>query len=246
MFHFFSRKKFLVDSLKDFVDIHNHILPGIDDGAKTVADSIELIKEFSAIGIHKFIATPHIMHNYYPNDYESIHKAKGKLLDGLLQEKMTDITLDVAAEHMIDANFEILLDQKQVMPIRNKYLLIEMSYLQPAINFDQAVLKVTSNRYFPILAHPERYNFLHINSSKYKAYKQQGVQFQMNLLSLGEFYGKDVQKKAFKILENGLMDYVATDVHNLSQLKALKEIQLSNKQLKLLLPVIENTIKEFY
>lgn len=246
MIHFFNKKFFLVDYLKDFVDVHNHILPGIDDGAKTVEDSIELIEEFSSIGINKFIATPHIMHNYYPNNPESILSAKGKLVDRLLQEKMTDITLDVAAEHMVDANFEEIVDQNKVMPLRKSYLLIEMSYLQPPINFDQAVHKITSKRYYPILAHPERYAFLLPNSEKFKTFKQQGIQFQMNLLSLSEFYGTDVQKKASLLLNAGLMDYVASDIHNLRQFKALKEVQINNKQLKVLLPVIERTIDVFY
>ncbi|WP_026811233.1 tyrosine-protein phosphatase [Arenibacter latericius] len=245
MFNFFSKKKFLVDYLGNFVDIHNHILPGIDDGAKTVEDSLAIIEGFSSIGIKKIIATPHIMHNYYPNDSESIHNAQKEVLDGLLQKGMTDISLDVAAEHMIDANFEILLEQHKEMPLHKRYLLIEMSYLQPPINFDQAVEKIASHRYFPILAHPERYNFLHINSSKFQKYKNSGISLQLNLLSLSDFYGKEVQKKAHKLLREGLIDYAGSDIHNLRHFKSLKEIQISNSNLKLLLPVIEKTIEDF-
>tara|TARA_R110000868_G_scaffold54469_3_gene170166 strand:- start:324 stop:1064 length:741 start_codon:yes stop_codon:yes gene_type:complete len=246
MFYFFQKKKFVVDSLENFIDIHNHILPGIDDGAKTVEDSIELIKGFSDIGVKKFIATPHIMHNYYPNDYESIHAAYGKLQNKLLSGNMKEITLEVAAEHMIDANFDHLLEQEKVMPLRNNYLLIEMSYLQPPINFDEAILNIAAHRYFPILAHPERYSFLHLDSPKFQKYKNSGILFQMNLLSLGQFYGKDVQKKAHKLLQNGLIDYVASDVHNEQQLQSIKELQLSNNLMKLLYPVIEKTIGDFY
>ncbi|MCM4172533.1 histidinol phosphatase [Arenibacter sp. TNZ] len=246
MFHFFSKKKFLIDYLVDFVDIHNHILPGIDDGAKTVDESIALIKGFSEFGIKKFISTPHIMHNYYPNDYDTIHTAHGKVQDGLLTEGMKDITLDVAAEHMIDANFDYILENDKVMPLRNRYLLIEMSYLQPPINFDDAIQNIATHRYFPILAHPERYSFLQLNSSKFGKFKENGILLQMNLLSLGQFYGKDVQKKAHKLLQSGLIDYVASDVHNHQQLQSIKELQLSTSLLKLLFPVIEKTIYDFY
>jgi len=246
MFQFFSKKNYLVDYLEGFVDIHNHILPGIDDGAKTVEESLELIKGFSAIGIRKFIATPHIMHNYYPNDYESIHKAQGILLDRLLKEGMKEISLDVAAEHMIDSNFELLLDQSKEMAHISRYLLIEMSYLQPPINFDQALEKIAIHRYIPILAHPERYNFLHAGSSKYTKFKSSGILFQMNLLSLSDYYGKEVQNKTFKLLQDGLIDYAASDVHNSHQLESLKEIQIKNRHIKLLLPVIEKTINDFY
>lgn len=246
MFNIFIKRNFLIDYLEGFVDIHNHILPGIDDGAKTLDESISLIEGFSSIGITRFVATPHIMHNYYPNDSESIHNAQAKVLDRLIEMKMTHVSLDVAAEHMIDSNFEVLLDLKKEMPLRNKYLLIEMSYLQPPINFDLAVEKITSHRYFPILAHPERYNFLSIDSPKYTKYKNSGILLQMNLLSLSDFYGKEVQKKAYKLLQEGLIDYVASDVHNLHQLQSLKEIQINTKFLKFLLPVIDRTIADFY
>lgn len=245
MFQFLSKKKFLVDSLGGFVDMHNHILPGIDDGAKTVEESIALIKGFSTIGVHRFIATPHIMHNYYPNDKDIILDARKKVRDRLSTEGLNNISLDAAAEHMVDDNFEFLLEQGKIMPIRDRYLLIEMSYLQPPLNFDEAVQKIASHRYFPILAHPERYNFLDQNSSRFMKFRNNGILLQMNILSLGDYYGKEVQKKAHKLLGNGLIDYLASDIHNLQQLDYLREIQISEDHLKLLLPIIEKTIHDF-
>ncbi|MFT4833207.1 MAG: protein-tyrosine phosphatase, partial [Psychroserpens sp.] len=152
MFQFFSKKKFLVDYLENFVDIHNHILPGIDDGAKSVEESIELIKSFSEFGVQNFIGTPHIMDNYYPNTSATIHTALAELKKSLFDNDLKHVSFDVAAEHMIDANFESLLDKAEMMPLRKKYLLVEMSYLQPSINFDEAINKIASNRFFPILA----------------------------------------------------------------------------------------------
>jgi protein-tyrosine phosphatase len=246
MFEIFSKKKFLIDYLENFVDIHNHILPGIDDGAKTVGESIELIKSFSEFGVQNFVATPHIMDNYYPNTSETIHASLEQLKKGLFDNELKHVSFDVAAEHMIDANFESLLDRSEMMPLRKNYLLVEMSYLQPSINFEEAIEKIASKRYFPILAHPERYNFLHMKSSKYKKYKKQGILFQMNLLSLSEFYGRDVQKKALHLLDEGLLDFIASDVHNMNQLQSLKDIKVTNTQLKALLPIIDRTIQTFY
>ena len=105
MFGIFNKKKFLVDFLEGLVDIHNHILPGIDDGAKTVEESLELIKNFSDFGIRNFIATPHIMHNYYPNDANTINTSLTLLKNGLLMNEVKDVCVKAAAEHMIDANF---------------------------------------------------------------------------------------------------------------------------------------------
>jgi tyrosine-protein phosphatase YwqE len=96
------------------------------------------------------------------------------------------------------------------------------------------------------LAHPERYNFLHLKSSKFKKYKKQGILFQMNLLSLSDFYGKEVKKKALHLLDEGLIDFVASDVHNLNQLGFLKNITLSNNVADKIIPKINNTISNFY
>ena len=246
MFQIFSKKIFLIDYLNKFVDIHNHILPGIDDGAKTPDDSITLIQGFSAFGVTKFIATPHIMHNYYPNTPGIINRALETLQNELLARDLKNISLAAAAEHMIDDNFEHLLGEGEVMPIRNDYMLVEMSYLQPPLNFDAAIIKTASKRFYPILAHPERYSFLYHKPKKYGLYKEQGILFQLNMLSLGEFYGSEVPKMALKLLEEGLIDFAASDVHNLDQLNALKELTISKKTLRQMLPVIHGTIETFY
>ncbi len=246
MFHFFNRKKFLIDYLEGFVDIHNHILPGIDDGAKTVKESVDLIKAFSDFGVKRFIATPHIMHNYYPNDRSTISNSLNLLKSALMAENLKDISIEASAEHMIDDNFETILENKGVMPLKVNYLLVEMSYLQPPINFEEAIIKTAANRFYPVLAHPERYGFLHHNMRKYNRYKEQGILFQMNLLSLGEYYGKEVPKVATELLEAGLIDFLGSDVHSIAQLNSLKNLAVSRKTLEQLLPIISNTIKTFY
>ncbi len=246
MIHFFSKKKFLTDYLSGMIDIHNHILPGIDDGAKTVQDSIALIKGFSDIGIHSFIATPHIMHNYYPNSKETITESLHKLTNELLAQNLKDIRIEGAAEHMIDEGFQELLEDKTVMAMQKDYLLVEMSYLQPAIHFEESVLSVMKNGYFPILAHPERYGYWHATPKKYRYYKEKGVLFQLNILSLSNYYGPEVRKMATYLIDKGLIDFIASDVHNVSQLNSLKELVISQKKLKKILPIIENTISTFY
>lgn len=246
MFQIFGKKRFLVDYLGNFVDIHNHILPGIDDGAKSVEDSLKLLKAFAELGITNFVATPHIMHNYYPNTSESISEALGSLKNELLAQDLTDIAIEAAAEHMIDDNFEAILAEGGVMPIRKEYLLVEMSYLQPSINFKDAIIQTANKGYFPILAHPERYNFIKVNSRKYGTYKKHGIQFQLNMLSLGNYYEPQVQKKAIKLLEEGMIDYLASDAHSMKHMKALKEITVSQRVLRKILPVINKTIENFY
>ncbi|WP_149277109.1 tyrosine-protein phosphatase [Pareuzebyella sediminis] len=246
MFSFFRKKVFLIDHLEGFIDIHNHILPGIDDGAKTVADSIAMIKSFSEFGVEHFVATPHIMHNYYPNNAQSIYAALDNLKNALLAENLKHISIEASAEHMIDDNFETLLDSGKVMPMKNDYLLVEMSYLQPPINFEEAIIKTVSNNYYPILAHPERYSFLRSRLQKYREYKKNGIYFQMNLLSLGDYYGKEVHRLLNELLDEDLIDFLASDIHNMVQINALKKITVSKKNIERLFPIINNTIETFY
>ena len=142
MFNFFNRKVFLADYLHGLVDIHNHILPGIDDGAKTVDESLSLIKAFSAYGVTNFVCTPHIMNHYYPNTPSSIKTSFELLQTELEKQDLQNIKIDYAAEHMIDDEFEALVVSDGIVPLKTEHLLIEMSYLQPAFGFDNSVKKI--------------------------------------------------------------------------------------------------------
>ena len=245
MFNFFSKKEYLVDHLHGFVDIHNHILPGIDDGAKTVEDSIELIKGFGEFGVKNFICTPHIMENYYPNTPTSIHTSLALLQNELKMQGMESVKVSAAAEHMIDAGFEKLMDTNTMMPLAENYILIEMSYLQPSINFDEALAKIKKKGFFPILAHPERYVYLHNRANEYDRLKKKGLLFQTNMLSFSDYYGKDVKKTVHKLLKDHLIDFIASDIHYSKQFNLLKEITINSNQLHLLNPVLERSINNF-
>lgn len=245
MFHFFSKKYFLIDQLEGFVDIHNHILPGIDDGAKTPSDSIKILNKFKEFGVTDFIATPHIMSDYYPNTPQTIRESLVLLENELLVNNIKDFKIKAGAEHMIDGNFETILSKNEVMPLYENYILIEMSFLQPPINFNELVKKLIQENYYPILAHPERYAFIHNRIGYHKECKSLGVLYQLNLLSLSDYYGKEVQKSTIKLLENNLYNFVGTDIHNMNQMERLKELRIQKKMVDRLLPLIENTNYNF-
>ncbi|MDO1514334.1 histidinol phosphatase [Maribacter confluentis] len=245
MFSFFTKKHFLIDHLEGFIDIHNHILPGIDDGAKSVEDSIKLIKGFNDFGVTDFICTPHIMENYYPNDPTTINKAQLLLKNGLKMNGLDHVNIDVAAEHMIDSGFEKLMDDKKMMPLAKNYLLIEMSYLQASINFNQAVSMIKQIGFHPILAHPERYAYLTSKKNIYAHYKSEGIFFQLNMLSLGALYGSTVQKTAFKLLEDQKFDFLASDVHHINHINELKNIKVKTKHKTIIESLVHNTNYHF-
>lgn len=232
MLGIFNRNVYLADQLEGLIDIHNHILPGIDDGASNLDDSLALLRAFNAFGVTDFVATPHMHSDLYPNTPDTITRAHALLLDELKRHPdLNRITIDRAAEHMIDSDYEEKLDQKTIMPLRRFYMLVEVSFLQPSINFDVAITKTQNLGYYPILAHPERYAFLHGDLSKYRALKSQGIYFQVNLLSLAGHYGTSILKEATKLLKEGLVDFVGTDVHNMSHIQSLKNAKI-NKGMK--------------
>ncbi len=245
MFSFFSKKIFLVDHLHGLVDIHNHILPGIDDGAKTVDDSINLISTFSDFGVKNFVFTPHIMNHYYPNTPSTVRRSYDMLKKELVAKGMENIQIDYAAEHMIDDNFENLLENGSVLPLKKEFLLIEMSYLQPPLNFDKSVEKIKQRGIYPILAHPERYGYLHKEPIKYSLYRENNILFQLNLLSLSDYYGKEIKKIAHKLLEKDFYNYVGSDVHNMRHLHQLKNLTVDKKRLDKILQLVNNTIMDF-
>jgi protein-tyrosine phosphatase len=245
MFDFFVKKKFLVDYLDGFTDIHNHILPGIDDGAKTVDESLGLIKGMGEIGISNFICTPHIMENYYPNNAETIQTALGLVQDALKTNDLAHVRITAAAEHMIDSGFELLVDSNGLMPISENYVLVEMSYLQASLNFEEAIKKLSDKGLFPIFAHPERYAYLRHDRGDYTRMKELGMLFQLNLLSLSGYYGKDVHKKALALLDTNLIDFLGSDIHNQNHLKHLKNIQISTKLIEKIAPLIARTRYNF-
>ena len=141
MLSIFSPKTFLWDLLVGFTDVHNHILPGIDDGAKTVEESIDLINELNNLGFKEFIATPHTMNDYYPNTYETITNAHNTVQQALTK-KLSNIKIGYSSEYMMDSHFENLLEENKIIPLKDSLILVEMSYLQPPINLEEIIYKI--------------------------------------------------------------------------------------------------------
>jgi protein-tyrosine phosphatase len=223
---FFKKKEFpLTDFFPEgFVDIHSHLLPGIDDGAKDINTSIELIQKMSSYGIKNFITTPHVLGDVYPNSSETIKNKLKEVKEELLKRNITDISITAAAEYMMDEQFSALLEKEDILTLKDNYILVEMSYFSPPINLYDILFEIQLKGYKPILAHPERYNSYHNNFKQYYKLKKAGCLFQLNLLSLTEQYGKHVQKTTEKLLKENLYDFVGTDTHHQNHLQLLQKV----------------------
>jgi protein-tyrosine phosphatase len=223
MFPFLNQKSYLNELIpSNHVDIHAHLLPGIDDGAKTISDSLELINGMQALGIDQFIATPHVMSGVWENTRIDIEAKLTEINPQLLTEN-SSIQLTAAAEYMMDGTFLDLLRKEQLLTLKDNYVLVEMSYLSAPIQLYDIIFEIQLEGYKPVLAHPERYLFYHKNTLEYHKLKKQGCLFQLNLLATVGYYGANVAQAAETILQKGMYDFVGTDVHHQNHLKALSQ-----------------------
>lgn len=224
MFHFLknifkAKPKFVI---KDFssiaVDMHSHLAPGIDDGSKSPEESLTILTRLKELGYKKMITTPHIMSGGYDNTSEII-KHTCQELQSFLSEKNFEIELDYSSEYYLDGHFDKLLKAKDLLPFGNNYILFELSYMFKPNNLEHAIFDMQLENYRPILAHPERYNYLIDNDlKKFKQIKNSGVFFQLNLFSLVGAYGPQSQKCAEMLIKENMIDFVGTDIHNITQL----------------------------
>ena len=229
MIHFFKQKPYLQDLIpNNYIDIHSHLLPGIDDGAVTIEDTIELIKGLKNIGITKFITTPHVISEVWNNSKKTIEDTCFDTLNKLAFADL-NIQLKAAAEYMIDNEFRALFKKEQLLTIKENYVLVEMSYLNPPFHLFEIIKELQEYGYQPILAHPERYNFYHNSIKEYKKLKEIGCLFQLNMLSTVGYYGKNVSKTCDDLIANNLIDFIGSDVHHLKHLDSIgKKIIIKN------------------
>ncbi len=240
---FFTKKKpVLAELTEGMVDIHSHLIPGIDDGSKSAAQSMLLIGGLKKIGFTDFIATPHIIKTVWDNSPETILPAQKNLNDALANIGQ-NIHVRAAAEYMMDDSFLNLLETNTpLLTLKDNFVLVEMSYINPPIQLHDIIFKLRLAGYQPILAHPERYLFYHNNVSEYNRLKQSGCLLQLNLLSVVGYYGERVAKVAEQLLVAGKYDFVGSDVHHENHVKsferrltfkdtqALKDLVSNNKQ----------------
>ena len=207
----------------NYVDIHSHLLPGIDDGVKTIFQSAYILEQFQELGVQKVITTPHVMQDVWPNSSTTIRQNLSETKKTLGSLGIKHIDLDVGAEYMMDDLFYTLISDNDIIPLYKEYILVEMSTFNAPININEVLFEIKLKNYMPILAHPERYSFYHKNINLYKKLKDMGFLFQLNLLSVSGYYGEKTQEIALKLITEDLIDFVGSDIHNYTHLDILKE-----------------------
>lgn len=238
MFSFFQKKTPLTTIFPaDFVEIHSHFLPNIDDGSKSMDESVALLRRMHGYGIKNIICTPHVMESVWENSSETIQQKLVVLQAHLKSIAFTDITLRVAAEYMLDANFEHLLKTEKLLTLKDNYILVELSFLNAPVNLYETLFNIQIAGYKPVLAHPERYSYFHNDFKEYTKLKAAGCLFQLNILSLSNYYGSQVTAASLQLLKHQLIDFAGTDTHKHHHLDFLEKV-VDRKVLKLIEPIL--------
>lgn len=204
-----------------YTDIHSHLLPGIDDGAKSLDDSKLILEHMKVLGFKKAITTPHTIKTVWDNTTTTICKAKDEVTIAF-PSLSTELALECASEYFMDENFVALFQNEPLLTLKDNFVLVEMSYLNAPIQLYDILFDLQLKGYQPVLAHPERYVFFHSNFKEYEKLKKAGCKFQMNLLSSVGYYGKEVMLAADKLLQNEMIDFVGSDIHHQHHIAAFQ------------------------
>lgn len=203
-------------------DMHSHLLPGIDDGAQTIEDSLNLIKALMAMGYKNFITTPHIKSDIYPNTTVTIGNALRELQQALTANGIL-VPVRAAAEYYIDDRFFEIMDEEGLLTLYKNEVLVEFSFVFEPVRLNDTIFRIQTKGYNPVFAHPERYTFFHHKPEIFRDMKDRGCLLQLNALSLTGYYGKSVKETAEWIMQQGLYDYCGTDLHHEKHAEGLRK-----------------------
>lgn len=218
---FFNKKKTKYEDFSAIgTDMHSHLIPGVDDGAKDQEDSIILVNGLKELGFNKLYTTPHTLQDIHPNTSETLKEGLSKL-DGMLPE---GISLELSSEYYLDEQFQNQLAKNALLPLPGNRLLIEFSQISRPHDLEEVLFDLGIKGYQLVLAHPERYLFFHKQFEYYTRLKELGVEFQVNAMSLTEHYGKGIKLIAEKLIEKNMIDFIGTDIHHVRHLNLLKKV----------------------
>ena len=225
------------------VDLHSHLIFDVDDGSKSIENSIELISGLSKLGYKKLITTPHIMGDFYRNSKENLFP-KRDIIREELKKNNINIQFECAAEYYLDESLiSKLKSNENLLTFGDNYVLFETSFMNKPNQLYEVIFDLLANGYKPILAHPERYLYLHETFEHYQELKEKGVLFQMNINSINGYYSKPVKKIAEKLISEKMINFLGSDCHNIKHVDNLEKT-FSEKYFKkaMTLPLLNNSL----
>ncbi len=222
----FSRRKkkdqeVILSGLK--IDLHSHLIPGIDDGSRSLEESLDILRAMRDLGYEKVITTPHVMADAYQNSTRTILEGLQALREAVAAEDI-EIEIEAAAEYYLDEELISRLERGDILTIAKEDLLFETSYFSKPLNFEEVVFEIQAKGYKPLLAHPERYRYISDPRDEFGRMKELGIYFQLDINSLGGYYGKQAKENAQLLSEWGMIEFLGSDVHRIKQVGFLKNV----------------------
>ena len=209
-------------------DMHSHLIPGIDDGSPDLETSVRLIRGLISLGYKKTITTPHINADIFPNTTAIIRAGEAAVTEELRRQQI-EIEFRAAAEYLMDEHFsKMLATGEPLLTLKDNLVLVELSFAVPAFNLKETLFDMQLKGYQPVLAHPERYLYFGANKKWYEELKDAGCLFQLNLLSLVGYYGRDSQQLAEYLVKKKYIDFLGTDMHTVRHLEMLASPRIFN------------------
>lgn len=223
MFNFFKKRSKHTNVLPLQADMHSHLLPGLDDGVQSVEEAVQLLRGLSTLGYKHLVITPHILSDFYPNTPNGINKQLQAVRTACQREGIP-LQLEAAAEYYLDEVFFKSLDtEEKLLTFGNNYILFETGFVnQPAILFE-AIFKMKARGLNPILAHPERYEYMFRNHELAQELVERGALLQLNINSISGYYSVPARKVGEWLIDNKLVHFVGTDCHGQKHFDLLRE-----------------------
>jgi tyrosine-protein phosphatase YwqE len=206
------------------VDLHSHLIPGLDDGVVDLDETLACLQKFVDWGFRKVITTPHVSRDWYPNTSTDIREGL-IAVQTLIAEHQLPLTVEVAAEYLLDDFFMESLEQGDLLSFGEKrYLLVETGYSAPPMRLDDMLFRIQTRGYTPVLAHPERYKYYHTDKPALLQLREAGCLFQLNWMSLCGRYGSTVEKQARYLLHQHCIDFIGSDLHRPGDLNTMTRL----------------------
>lgn len=236
MFDFLTKRSIVArNTLQGMTDMHAHLLPGVDDGVQSAEDAVLTLERLREAGIRRVFCTPHVMDDLYGNRAQVLRHR----FEAFVSQISVDVEIRLAAEYMLDKGFLFHL-KEGLLTYDGRHVLVETSYMSAPPALEEMLYEIDLSGYCPVLAHPERY--IYMSRKQYEMLWRRGCAFQLNLLSLCGYYGKEVRERAKWILGMGFYRFVGTDIHKVSQVDFFQSVKTDRRTDRLLRGVMENEI----
>jgi len=223
MFGLFKKKESSPADLSRLVsDMHNHLIPGIDDGSTDLESTIVMIRAMYDLGYRKIIATPHVQWEMFKNTSEIILNGAKQVNDRLAETDMK-IEFRAGAEYFLDEHVDEMLEQNiPLLTIHKNMVLVEFSFIRQPIDLKEKLFQLQIKGYQPIIAHPERYLYFGAHKEMYDELHNMDCLLQLNLLSLCGYYGKKQEELAQYLIKKRYVSLLGSDLHNIRHINILR------------------------